>query len=238
MSLLEQSKAERRTRILEAARRLMANSGYAALNMRDLAVEARVSVPTVYNLVGGKQAVLVELLEETFANVAAQVPTQSGMVDQVFAIAEGGYRVLLDAPEYSRALFEACLTSDEAAQLRQDLDGRFVALMASVLAEGQRRRSIVAWADVLAVSSAMYAGYVTSMLRWAKHELTDSELPRVATANTAFVLLGVTRGKAREQIEARVRELQGAVSAAFKNAFERSSLEARSVASKKVETAS
>lgn len=214
MSLLEQSKAERRARILDAARRLMAQRGYATLNMRALAAEARVSVPTVYNLVGGKQAVLVELFEELFVNVASHVPAEASMVESVLAIIDAGYRVLLDAPAYSRALLEACLTSNEASQLRQDLDARHVALMAGVLAEGQRRRAIVAWADVVAVSSTMYSTFVTSMLRWAKGELTDDELPRVGNANVAFVLLGVTRGRAQDEIEVQIRAHQRAVSSA------------------------
>ena len=55
MSLHDEHKAERRARILQAARRLIARRGVQRLNMRDLAQEARVSVPTVYNLIGGKQ---------------------------------------------------------------------------------------------------------------------------------------------------------------------------------------
>jgi AcrR family transcriptional regulator len=46
--------AERRQRILGAARRLVAERGYEALTMRELAQVSRVTVPTLYNLIGGK----------------------------------------------------------------------------------------------------------------------------------------------------------------------------------------
>ncbi|MGH9362599.1 MAG: TetR/AcrR family transcriptional regulator, partial [Thermoanaerobaculia bacterium] len=71
MSLLEEHKAERRARILAAARELIAERGYEGLTMRDLAHASRVSVPTLYNLFGGKQAILLGELEETFERVVA-----------------------------------------------------------------------------------------------------------------------------------------------------------------------
>jgi len=51
--------AQRRERILAAAREIVAEQGTAGLSMRDLARKSRVTVPTVYNLVGGKDAVLM-----------------------------------------------------------------------------------------------------------------------------------------------------------------------------------
>jgi AcrR family transcriptional regulator len=58
MSLFEEHKAERRARIISAARELVTKHGYDGLTMRDLAAAARVSVPTLYNLFGGKDAIL------------------------------------------------------------------------------------------------------------------------------------------------------------------------------------
>ena len=55
---LARQMAERRQRILAAAREIIAGRGYEALTMRELARASRVTVPTLYNLIGGKQAVL------------------------------------------------------------------------------------------------------------------------------------------------------------------------------------
>jgi len=75
MSLIAEHKAERRARILAAARQLIAERGFEGLTMRELARAGRVSVPTVYNLLGGKHAVLMAELEETFTVV---VQSQAG----------------------------------------------------------------------------------------------------------------------------------------------------------------
>ncbi len=73
MNLFEEHKAERRARILAAARELIAERGYDGITMRDLARASRVSVPTLYDLFGGKQALLLGELEHTFAAVVAAI---------------------------------------------------------------------------------------------------------------------------------------------------------------------
>src|SRR6187200_1628947 len=104
MSLFEEHKAERRKRILAAARELIAERGYDGLTMRELAAASRVSVPTLYNLFGGKQAILLGELEETFAAVVAgseRVATGS-TVERALATCDAGNNDLLAIPRYSR----------------------------------------------------------------------------------------------------------------------------------------
>src|SRR5262245_42811852 len=120
MGLLEDHKAERRARILAAARRLIAARGFDGLTMRDLARASRVSVPTLYNLFGGKHALILGELEETFADVLASTRTARGatFVERAFAGCEAGMRDLLAVPRYSRALVHLFLTSDETRAIR------------------------------------------------------------------------------------------------------------------------
>ena len=62
MGLRELNVAARRQRILDAARRLIATGGIAALSMRKLAREAGLSVTTLYNLFGVREEILQALV--------------------------------------------------------------------------------------------------------------------------------------------------------------------------------
>ena len=53
---------KRRERILEQAQKMLAEGGFDALNLRDLANLSGVTVPTIYNLVGNKAEVLKALV--------------------------------------------------------------------------------------------------------------------------------------------------------------------------------
>lgn len=57
--------AARRERILDAARQIIAVGGFDALNLRELALMAGVTVPTIYNLVGNKSSLVQALFDET-----------------------------------------------------------------------------------------------------------------------------------------------------------------------------
>ena len=57
--------AIRRDRILDSARSIIAESGFEALSLRDLAHRAQVTVPTIYNLIGNKAAVVAQLFNDT-----------------------------------------------------------------------------------------------------------------------------------------------------------------------------
>lgn len=56
--------AKRRETILREARFLIANEGFEALKIRDLAKRAGLTVPTIYNLVGGKNEILSVIIDE------------------------------------------------------------------------------------------------------------------------------------------------------------------------------
>ena len=57
--------AARRERILEAARHIIAINGFDSLSLRELAMSAEVTVPTIYNLIGNKAALVEALFDET-----------------------------------------------------------------------------------------------------------------------------------------------------------------------------
>lgn len=58
---------KRRKRILEQAQKMLAQGGFDALNLRDLAELSGITVPTIYNLVGNKAEVLKALVMGSFA---------------------------------------------------------------------------------------------------------------------------------------------------------------------------
>jgi AcrR family transcriptional regulator len=210
MSLFEEHKAERRARILTAAREMIAERGYDGLTMRDLAEASRVSVPTLYNLFGGKQALLLGELESTFAAVVAGIEqTRTGnVVDRALATCDAGNADLLAIPRYSRELILLFLTSSETAALRRSSAEAYAGLMADLLRDGQKAGEIVPWVDPLVLSRRMFAHYQLAMIEWARGEL-DTEGFRAATRfGMCAMLLGVTRGKAQRQLAQELQAVQ------------------------------
>lgn len=214
MNLFEEHKAERRTRILAAARELIAERGFEGLTMRDLARASRVSVPTLYNLFGGKHALILGELESTFAAVVAGIATAGSgtVVDRALATCDAGNADLLAEPRYSRELILLFLTSTEASELRRATAERFVALMADILRDGQKAGEIEAWIDPLVLARRMFAHYQLATIEWARGEI-DADAFRAATRFGMCVMLrGIARGAALRRLAAELRSTQGTLS--------------------------
>lgn len=210
MGLIEEHKAERRGRILAAARTLIAERGYDGLTMRDLAQASRVSVPTLYNLFGGKQAIILGELETTFAAVLAGMEEAHGrsFVAQAYAACEAATRDWLSAPAYSRELVRLFMTSEESGPIRRQTEEQYVALMTAQLAVAQETGEIAGWVEPVAVARRMYAHYTHAMIQWAHGEL-DAEGFRAATLfGMSLMLLGITRGGAAREVARRAKAVQ------------------------------
>jgi AcrR family transcriptional regulator len=79
--------AERRTRILDAARDLIEAQGYESLTMRELARVGEVTVPTIYNLFGNKESVLLAAVEEQTKPFVAGLGAHRGDLIEVIEAA-------------------------------------------------------------------------------------------------------------------------------------------------------
>ena len=116
----------RRERILRTARELLASGGFEALSLRELARQAEVTVPTIYNLIGNKEEILVALFAQAVGEIESRmradhpsdplalaeavVKTSTGL----FAEDEGFYRAAFLAVE---ALEQAGSHPEKVARL-------------------------------------------------------------------------------------------------------------------------
>lgn len=108
----EQNMQKRRDRLLTEARALLTVHGFEALNLRELARLAEVTVPTIYNLIGNKEEVLVALFAEVLSEIEARIRdrdigeplARAGAVAEIstalFAEDENYYRSAFLAVEY------------------------------------------------------------------------------------------------------------------------------------------
>ncbi|MEQ8231133.1 MAG: TetR/AcrR family transcriptional regulator [Gammaproteobacteria bacterium] len=109
---------KRRGRLLAEARRLLARGGYEALNLRDLAQAAGVTVPTIYNLIGRKEDVLLAVAAGVLSEVEARTaPARAAdPLDQAAAVVETSTRLFAEEPEFYRAAFLAVEWLDQGGQ--------------------------------------------------------------------------------------------------------------------------
>jgi AcrR family transcriptional regulator len=210
VSLLEEHKSERRKRIQRAARKLVIECGYEGLTMRDLAEAARVSVPTLYNLFGSKDAILVAELEAVNAEIAANLaplPATATFFERGAMAFDTGHHLIEQSPEFFRAVARMFLTSPESSEMRQRVDDGFVALMRGNLAAAKAAGQLADWADPHTIACHGYVMYTATFLRWALREIDLDELRAINRSAMLHLLAGCARGAYAEDVEAALRSL-------------------------------
>ena len=108
----EQAKAERRQKIMAAARDMIRETGDMNLSMRELAKRAEVSVATSYNLFGSKRAVVMAVLEDErdFVQKYNKLDVANA-IERIFEAYELGYGYFVQDPDFYRPLWRALLTA-------------------------------------------------------------------------------------------------------------------------------
>ena len=91
----QQGIAERKARILATAKEIVARDGFEALTTRGLAEAAGVTAPTLYNLFGDKNEILVQMVTDTVEEVSSRLDfdNRASPLEMVDAILDEAYAV-------------------------------------------------------------------------------------------------------------------------------------------------
>lgn len=184
------SRAERRERILDAARAEFANHGYGAASVRAIAASAGVTTPVVYDHFSSKQDLYVDLLEvesqaltEATAELRVDDPSRpeawiAAGVEAFFAFAE-------QRPHAWRMLFHDVPADSEIAEAHRALQRDGDAAIARLLANLPVTDDALTEADLQRLAVAARSTVNGLAQWWWEHP----ETTRGAVVDTAVRLL-------------------------------------------------
>jgi len=210
MDLISEQRLARRAAILETARAMIAEVGYEAVKVRDLAGRCRVSVPTLYNQFGGKDGVLGAAIEDHFVGVLGGVSlarAERGFARLLLIVDQCALQ-LLTLSEYHQRLLEAFMSLDPMRAVQQRVAVQLTAALEDELLSMRGKRQIVEWAAPLLIAEQMTAACINASVIWSSGLFADATLAPSIRYATGLVLLGVLRGKSHEVVQTRVETAQ------------------------------
>jgi AcrR family transcriptional regulator len=212
MDLVTKQREERKQRILEVARLLIADQGYEGVTMRDLAEKSLVSVPTLYNLFGGKNDLLFAAVESYFVDLvgnAALVDAEEGL-SKILSLTETLGRETPRHAAYARSLMGFFGNVSDAGGLHEFVASQLTNELVAALEQMQKKRQLAVWADPRALGERLASQISITTFEWARNQLSDEGLRGALLYGAGVTLLGLARGKARAKLERLVRKHQGA----------------------------
>ncbi len=214
----EQSKSERRVRIVQAARELIRETGDTDLSMRTLAKRAGVSLGTPYNLFGSKRAVVMAVLddERDFVARLTQAPAATAL-DQIFEAHELAVSYFVNDPAFYRPLWKTLLNpemQDETGLATPERQAMTRAAWRRLIEAAQKEGSLTR--DVSAEHlerTLSYAG-LGVMLSWASGALETGTLKPAGGLAYALALSGIATDAGRARLVPRVKDYTAQLDAA------------------------
>jgi len=206
MSVLDLKMEARRQQILEAARGLIETDGYEALTMRNLANKSGVTVPTIYNLVGNKEQVLFEAVEDQTIAFASNL--EAGRTDLI-SVVEATVRHLVRRSRYYRALLLVLAQSERADSARRHVGRAIAEPIANSIKLLADTGALADWVDREMLTQRIHAQLDMASLEWARGSLTATSFRAAALVDLAMTMFGLTSGGTRKTFEGIIREFQG-----------------------------
>ena len=211
MRLVEEQKSARRAQIIDSASRLIEKGGVEGLTMARVAEGARVTVPTVYNLVGNRDAVVaavmdaardrfLDTLRASGAEAAARdAGERTSDAEQVIAVVEAFVTELSDRARLYQPIVQIGLRSDvdRGEAIRDVLEPRLQSAVATMHARG----ALADWVAPGFAAERLCALVLNAGWTWSLERIGTDSLRRCVLHDVAAYLAGVCVGETRVRFE-------------------------------------
>ncbi len=180
VSVREFNMEKRRRRILAEARRLIAHGGIEALNLRTLAAAAEVTVPTIYNLIGKKEALVIALFTEALKEIELRVRSaeNGSAFEATEAVVAESTGLFAEDEQYFRSAFVALEHLDQTRAHHAAAEGVYTWGRSLVLAglDACREAGLIEGRIPAALlGDQILRGYRTSCRAWAFGQISIEE---------------------------------------------------------------
>ena len=194
MRVSAQTKAATRERILQAARRLLAEKGYEATTTRDIADAARIAGGTLFNYFATKDAIIACLAGDAVADASAEADAGGETLEEdLFALVALGLRKLKPLRKHLPALLETTL-SPLAVAVPDDSSALRVSHLEAVSALAARHGFGQLPPTALQLYWTLYAGV---LVFWANDKSPRQEDTLALVDDSLNMFVGWLRAQAR-----------------------------------------
>lgn len=206
----EAGKAERRGRIIHAARDLIRETGNAGLSMRALATRAGVSLATPYNLFGSKRAIVLALLDDVrefhdrFSHVNSADP-----LERIFTAIDMSVAFYVDDPSFYRTLWAAVFDTQDDDVRGEIYNRKRDAFWRGLIEAAGEAGALSPRIDRALLLRQLDLQFRSAMLDWVVGELAPHLLAPTIRYGYALMLRGAAADGWRGPLEARLLESQG-----------------------------
>lgn len=207
----EAGKAERRARIIHAARDLIRETGNAGLSMRALALRAGVSLATPYNLFGSKRAIVLAVLDDwrefldRFTHLRSTDP-----LERLFTAVEMAVEFYVTDPPFYKTLWAAMFDASDDVR-RQIFNNKRDEFWRGLILDATAAGVVAPGVNAELLFRALDRSFGAAMMDWVMGELQSELLAPTIVHSYALILKGAASADWGGPLDARLRDSQARI---------------------------
>ncbi|MBS0377155.1 MAG: TetR/AcrR family transcriptional regulator [Proteobacteria bacterium] len=196
---------DRRARIIEKTRQLVAERGIEAVTIRDLAADCGVAVATLYNQFGSREGVIGAALEADFRGRFEPLALRTRNLSPAKKLEEritlATRAMFTELREYTKSVMFFYFHHSATPELRAAIHDYAASDFTHIVEEIRRHGDLQPWVDPVLFADDIITQNYALVMKWAQGYIKDRDLhSRVINAiGASFV--GITRGKTRAEFE-------------------------------------
>ena len=204
----EAGKADRRVRIIQAARDLIRETGNPGLSMRALASRAGVSLATPYNLFGSKRAIVLAVLQDVkaFHQRFAEVET-SDPLERLLVAVEMQIALYLDDPVFYHTVWTAMFDLSDSVRTTF-YNPRRDSFWQGLIAQAAQADAIAPEIDQDLLLRQLDHHFRSTLMDWVLGEIEPRALTPTVRLGYALILKGACMPQWRPALHLRNLESQ------------------------------
>jgi AcrR family transcriptional regulator len=200
--------ADRRARILEAARDYVAEVGYDRVTTRGLAERAGVSPATLFNIYGAKENLFAAAVQEHLSGFLGGSGPVIGTISQLAASVERMPDEIYRVPEYAKAVAAVFFSTEQDNPVREALRATAQAKQTPLLRNLRDGGQLAEWADPDVISDQLTNGLFAVIHDWTIGRISRRDMKQRLLTSGLVVLGAATKGDAAKEV-ARLAEEAG-----------------------------
>jgi len=200
---------ERRRRILEETRQVIAEQGITALNMNDIGRRAGVAKRTLYNAFQTRERMIAAAIQEYFEEYVSRITftqpsgTLQHNLERMISVVQRNRRI----PNYIRAIM--------ALYFSPEVDEDIWLAMHSIATRQNRAwienlaagKQLQAWVEVDTLVDDLVRLEYAMINDWARGRIPDDAIIVRLITSYLTLILGAVRGAARKEVEAMLKDI-------------------------------
>jgi AcrR family transcriptional regulator len=206
---ISESILERRRRMLEVAKAMIAEGGSAGFTIRELGRRAKVSVTTIYATYGDKEGLIAAAIQDYYDGLPVARARQTTSLPNILAATDLARDAILANKPYARQYAELYFSGTLDARIYKVIQETATASAGQMpwLQKIMRDGDLIPGLDL---------GYVVTMLAnqrlvvlhdWAQGRVKDEDLATATKMAFLVMMRGLTRGPTQARLEVELKKL-------------------------------